>query len=236
MVQKWFGIKQLHFERRGKKNLAIRQEVLLKAKNADAALEKARKFGKEKKLIPNNVKWEYVGAVALYECFMPPGKESVLVCIKDYGNDWCDGFKHVHSGIDYDLINHSWGNLNEYKYFIASLVYIVRKTEKRKRSKKDKIKITTIELMFSPLKGKGILETVYTLALQKQIKRKVLKVRLDSMLNDNVEFIGLDDIRPVYFPCIVDGMELNRTVQQYKNKKSISKLLPSIDNLIAPWK
>lgn len=75
-------------------------------------------------------------------------------------------------------------------------------------------------------------KNAYCLAVQEMTKKLVTRVRKDVSPRSVVEFSGIGDIIPVYRP-ISDGMEFNRTVQRYKTRKEILRLLPRLSGMLS---
>jgi len=230
-LKHWYGVKVLFIESKRGKYTAFRVNALVKENTPRRALHKAMRLGKNTSHLHGevpNAKWEYVGPIEIYECLTAPTAGSMLSCYKDEGRTWKDALRFVKPESKFELNTFDWNKKpSPDNLYCVRLVYFVRPNKRAKYGK-----VTTCTCIIRSTRKSQVLEHAYRMAVQKRTKKLVVKVRKDVSLNSTVDFVGIDDIIPIYRK-VSDGMELNRTIQRYRTKKAILQLLPTkLDDLV----
>ncbi len=231
-AERWYQIKQLFLETQRSCYTAFRSDVLIVERTPSLAFEKAVRIAK-KTPHPHGKKphtrWDYLGPLHLSECVTAPVPGGLLGCYKYPGKKWADAVCLIRPESAFELNRFEWGpKPSPDNLYCVDLVYFIRRT-----SKVDLGKVTTGNYVVQSSTRGNILPEAYRLAVSSRAKRLLIQARRDVHKNSVVEFVGINDITPMY-QKVSDGMELNRTVQRYQTKKAIDRLLPPPESLV--WK
>ncbi|OGX03159.1 MAG: hypothetical protein A3G87_07300 [Omnitrophica bacterium RIFCSPLOWO2_12_FULL_50_11] len=226
--RKWYGVKILFLETKRNQHTAFRIETLVKENSPQRALRKAVRLWKHAShphgRVPN-AKWEYVGPIHVYECFTPPVAGGMLGCFKDFGKTWQDALRFVAPESKFELSMFEWKRKPSSENLCrVKLVYFVRPRLESKFGK-----VTTCECIVKATNRHQAIENAYRLAVQEKTKKMVIKIRRDGKPSSIAEFAGIDDIIPIYRK-VEDGMELDRTVQRYKSRRAVHRLLTRLNS------
>lgn len=232
---KWYGVKLLYLEIKKSKYTAFRIEFLVKGLSPKQALDKAILLGKK---IPHphgllNVKWEYVGPILIYECLTSPKKFGMLGFQECQGTTWKEALKYIRRESRFDINVFSMSEQpSPNKLYIAEITYFV---QSKKSDNEGKI-LTCSCVVSSPSKSSALKNSLIQ-AVDNKTKRLVKKIWSKLNKSDVVNFVGIDNITPIYRK-ISDGMELDRTVQIYKNITAIRRLANDPKQLLSQknWK
>ncbi len=197
----------------------VRFYILLKEKDLKSAEKKAIKIGKKIKhpyKKSSKTEFEFIGLEHLLECFSSPSNGAMLSVFKDKGSQWSDALDFVRPSSEFEIETFRYSTVGHY---LARLVYFVKNSVNAKTGK-----ITTCQVLFRATKKEKVLPKIYQIAVEKQTLKNAVKVRRDCGKNAIAEFVGIEDVIPV-FENIKDGMELNRTVEQFKTRNDLLKLI-----------
>ena len=216
---KWFEAKLLYMEKKGKSINGLRFYTLFEEKNLSSAIKKAVKIGQNGKYpyeMTSNLKFEFIGMEHILECYSPPSNGAMLSAFKDKGSQWSDATSYINSLSKFEIETFRYSPKGIY---LANLVYFVKSS-----SKADKGKVTTCQIIFRSFNKLDVLTKVYKIAVDKKTLKDAVKIRRDCKANCVAEFVGIEDIIPV-FDSVRDGMEINRTVEKFKSRNELLKLV-----------
>ncbi len=219
MKKYWYQAKLLFMEKQGKQFFALRSYIIFKENSFDNAKKRAEKIG-EKTPYPyqlsSKIEFNFLGLENLWTCYSEPRDGAMLSVFKDNGNKWEDALKHIKPISQYEINLFRYSPINLY---LANLVYFVKENRHAKKGK-----VTTCEVLFKSKNKTDILSKIYQIAVNNNTLKDVVKIRRDCKKNFVSEFVGIEEIIPVFY-SIKDGVELNRTVERFKNKSALLNVL-----------
>ncbi len=216
---KWYEVKLLFMEKKSNDLKGLRFYILLKANNIKDAKKRARKIG-ETMPYPykrnSEIRFEFLGLEHIFQCYSSPEDGSMLSVYKDEGKTWEEAVQYIRPLSQYEVETFCYSSVGLY---LVNFVYFV------KNSKTNKLgKITTCQILIKSHRKNNLLLKAYKIAIDKKVLADVLRIRKDSKKNSVAEFVGIEEIVPV-FNRIKDGMELNRTIDHFNNKNELLKLV-----------
>lgn len=210
-----YETKSLFLEYKNKKCYGVRFYFLIYGKNRKDAVCKTSNILKKLDYPYNcksKVEWNFLGIEDVVQCYQFPKDKALLTCMKDSGTTWEDAIPYIKPYSECEI---STMGFSECGVNLVTLVYFV------KNSSKDwKGKVTSCQFLFKANDREILLSKIYKFALTQSTLDNVKKIRLDCSKKSIVEFVGINEINPV-FDNIGNGMEIYRTVEKFKTKKSI---------------
>lgn len=221
-LKNWYEAKLLFMEKKKNEIFGLRFYILFKENKFRDAEKKAKQIGKSMaypyRLSPR-IEFKFLGLEALWQCYSEPKDGAMLSVFKDSGDKWEDALIHIKPLSQYEISTFRCSPIGLY---LANVVYFVKANKHAKNGK-----VTTCQILFKSKNKRDVLNKIYPIAVHSKTFRDVVKIRRDCRKKFISEFAGIEEIIPIFHP-IKDCMEINRTVERFKNMNELFKVLETV--------